>query len=120
MKSLILIALMLISTNLFAQERAVVKSESATDQANHWMNNIASNSEMRLHMMQLMIDHTMDKPDEMMQLVDKILSNSEMKKMINTSTLNKSNNLMMMPPMTGKSDYIMKKTERPKKPIIKK
>ncbi|MBZ0180501.1 MAG: hypothetical protein K8F36_14545, partial [Melioribacteraceae bacterium] len=86
MKSLLLISMLLISTNFFAQERVNAKSELVSDQVNQWMTNISTNAQMRLQMMQMIIDQTVDKPGEMQLLVNTILNNAEMKKMIrNTS-----------------------------------
>ncbi|KUG25688.1 hypothetical protein ASZ90_004486 [hydrocarbon metagenome] len=122
MKSLLLIPLLLLSTNHFAQERIDVKSEIVSDQANHWMMNIATNPQMRLEMMQMMIDHTMDKPDEMLQLVNQIMNNSEMDKMIREAAFhnaNKGNKFINMPEMIKRDKNTMKRTEAPEKPIIK-
>gem|GEM_PF-4779039 len=122
MKSLLLIPLLLLSTNHFAQERIDVKSEIVSDQTNHWMMNIATNPQMRLEMMQMMIDHTMDKPDEMLQLVNQIMNNSEMKKMIREAAFlnaNKGNKSINMPEIIKRDKNTMKRTELPEKPIIK-
>ncbi len=122
MKGLLLISLLLFSTNFVAQERIDVKSEIVSDQANQWMMNIATNPHMRLEMMQMMIDHTMDKPDEMLQLVNQILKNPEMDKMIREAAFhnaNKGNKFINMPEMIKRDKNTMKRTEAPEKPIIK-
>lgn len=123
MKSLLLIPLLLISTNHFAQDKADVKAELVTDQANHWMTNIATNSQMRLEMMQMMIEQTVDKPDEMRLLVNQILSHPEMNNMIRKVSFqetNSANNSMKMTDMMKKYNNVMEKTETRKKPEIKK
>lgn len=123
MKSLFLIPLLLISTNYFAQDKAAVKTELVTNQANHWMTNIATNSQMRLEMMQMMIEYTIDKPDEMQLLVNQILSNPEMNNMIRKVSFqetNNANNSMEMTDMMKKYNNVMEKTETQKKPGIKK
>lgn len=123
MKSLLLISMLLISTNFFGQEKVNAKSDLVSDQANQWMMNIATNSQMRLEMMQMMIEQTVDKPDEMRLLASQILSNPEMKKMIREVSFQEAggdNNSMNMNGMMKKYNNAMKKTETQKKPIIKK
>jgi len=46
------------------------------------MSKISSNSDMRSHMMKMMIEKTTDNKEEMMKLVSSINSNAEMRKMI--------------------------------------
>lgn len=123
MKNFILITLLLISTNHFAQDKAAIKSKAVTDQTNQMMTNIATDSQLRLEMMQMMIDQTMDKADEMKLLVNQILSNPKMKNMIREVSFqntNKADDSKNMPGMMKKNNNVMKRTEIQKKPIIKK
>lgn len=123
MKSLLLIPLLLFSTNHVAQERIDVKSEIVSDQENHWMTNIATNPQMRLEMMQMMIEQTVDKPEEMQLLVNQILSNPAMNNMIRKTSFqetNSTNNSKNMTDMMKKYNNVMEKTETRKKPEIKK
>ncbi|MCF8356478.1 MAG: hypothetical protein K9H48_18695 [Melioribacteraceae bacterium] len=120
MKGLILITLLFISTNYFAQDKNVIKTELATDQANHWMTNIASNPHMRLQMMQMMIEQTADKPDEMQLLINQILNNAEMKKMIRKTSFQNNGDTKNSMNMMKRYNHIMKETAPKKKPEIKK
>jgi hypothetical protein len=84
MKNLILIFVILVSFSVFAQdnnESSKIKTEAET---NAWMNKIASDSEMRVKMLDMMMDKTSGNKEEMMKLVNSILSNPEMNKMIST------------------------------------
>jgi len=122
MKSLLIILLLLISTCYYAQDRVVLKHEVTSDRAKDWMTNIATNSQMRFEMMQIMIEQTADKHDEMLQLVNQILDNFEMKKMIREAPFHnavKANNSITIPGIMKKDNIIMKKTEKHKKPIVK-
>jgi hypothetical protein len=122
MKRLIIIPLLLISTNYFAQDKAIVKTEVVSNQANHLMINIANNSQMRLKMMQMMIEQTVGKQDEMRLLVNQILSNSDMKIMIRKVLFQESNNANNSMGKSGmmKKYIIMKKTGIQEKPEIRK
>lgn len=122
MKSLILIPLLLISTNHFSQDKSVVNSESVTDRANHWMTNIATNRQLRFEMVQKILAQTKDKRGEMMRLANQILENSEMKKMIKEAAVKnaeKKNKYVNMLDKIKKDKKIMKKTAARQKPIIK-
>lgn len=121
MKTLILISLLLISTNHFSQDKVIINTELVTDRENHWMMNITTNPQMRLNMMQMMIEYTIDKPNEMLLLVNQILKNSEMNKMINKASsrnVNEGRIYINMPEMMNKNNTIMKKTGKQKKPKI--
>ncbi len=118
MKNIILITLLLISTNYFAQDKVIVKSEAVNEQTNNWMTNIATNSQLRLDMMQMMIEQTVTNPDEMQLLVNQILNNSEMKTMIRKSSF-QENNAKTKPEIDNKYNDIMKRTETHQKPKIK-
>jgi vacuolar-type H+-ATPase catalytic subunit A/Vma1 len=122
MKKLILIFALLFMSTLFSQHRTDVNSEVTTDQAQSWMINIASNPHMRAEMMRIIIERTKDNPEEMMQLVKSILSNSDLHQMI----LKKSDryasyiNTIEMLAMMKNNSNIMKMTAAKKKPIIEK
>ncbi|MDZ7767317.1 MAG: hypothetical protein U5K00_23360 [Melioribacteraceae bacterium] len=121
MKTLILISLLLISTNHFSQDKVIINTELVTDRENHWMMNITTNPQMRLNMMQMMIEYTIDKPNEMLLLVNQILKNSEMNKMISKASsrnVNEGRIYINMPEMMNKNNTIMKKTGKQKKPKI--
>lgn len=121
MKTLILISLLIISTNHFSQDKVIINTELVTDRENHWMMNITTNPQMRLNMMQMMIEYTIDKPNEMLLLVNQILKNSEMNKMISKASsrnVNEGRIYINMPEMMNKNNTIMKKTGKQKKPKI--
>jgi hypothetical protein len=80
MKYLILILILSVPFSLFAQSKVVAGSTSADEQT--WMNKISSDSEMRSGMMTMMMVKTSGNKEEMMKLVNTILDNPEMNKMI--------------------------------------
>ncbi|HSD62963.1 MAG TPA: hypothetical protein VLB50_04165 [Ignavibacteriaceae bacterium] len=82
MKNLILIFVILVSFSLFAQDKNESSKLKMDDETNVWMNKISSDSEMRVKMMDMMMDKTSGNKEEMMKLVNSILSNPEMNKMI--------------------------------------
>lgn len=90
MKNLIVVLMLFLPFSLFAQSNIESRSISADEQI--WMNKISSDSEMRGKMMDLMIVKTSGNKEEMMKLVNSILSNPEMKKMITTEINAKTGN----------------------------
>jgi hypothetical protein len=85
MKNLIVLLMLFLPFSLFAQSN--VESGSTSDNEQTWMNKISSDSEMRSKMMDMMIVKTNGNKEEIMKLINSILSNPEMKKMI-TSEIN--------------------------------
>ena len=84
MKNLILIFVILVSFSVFAQDNNESSKAKTEADTNAWMNKIASDSEMRVKMLDMMMDKTSGNKEEMMKLVNSILSNPEMNKMIST------------------------------------
>jgi phage pi2 protein 07 len=84
MKNLILIFVILVSFSVFAQDNNESSKTKTEAETNAWMNKIASDSEMRVKMLDMMMDKTSGNKEEMMKLVNSILSNPEMNKMIST------------------------------------
>ncbi len=82
MKNLILISVILVPFLLFAQDKNESSKIKMDDETNVWMNKISSDSEMRLTMMDMMMDKASVNKEEMMKLANSILSNPEMNKMI--------------------------------------
>jgi hypothetical protein len=82
MKNLILISVLLISFSLFAQDKVDVSKTSTNDETNVWMTRISSNSEMRSKMMDMMIAKTDGNKEEMMNLINSMINNPGMNKMI--------------------------------------
>ena len=75
MKNLILILVLLIPFSLFAQDKDDVSSTNMNEQADVWMTKISSDSEMRINMMDLMVEKTKGNAKEMKKLANSI-SNS--------------------------------------------
>jgi len=82
MKNLILFALLFIPFSLIAQIEVENRKTSMNDQTDQWMTKISSDSQMRGTMMDMMIEKTIGNKEEMMKLVNSILSNPEMQKLI--------------------------------------
>ena len=111
-----MLALVLFLTvSIFAQEKINPVTKSS-DQMNEWMKNIASDSSMRATMMEMMINKTKDNPEEMMVLVNLVLSNTEMHKMIMKASKTGDNNSLEMPGMMNESKKVMEMTETQNKP----
>ena len=90
MKNLIMIFILLMATSLFVQEYPTESGTVSVDQSRGWMNKIAAHSEMRTQMMNMMLEETKGDNAEMMKLVDSMLRNPEMKKMISEKNSVKS------------------------------
>ena len=90
MKNLILFLVLFIPFSLFAQDN--VSTATLNDQADIWMTKISSDSEMRGKMMDLMIEKTNGNEEEMMKLVNPMLSNAEMNKMKFATNSDKAEN----------------------------
>lgn len=82
MKNLILILILSVPFSLFAQSKVEAGSTTAAEQTDLWMNKISSDSEMRSSMINMMMVKTSGNKEEMMKLVNNILDNPEMNKMI--------------------------------------
>lgn len=121
MKLFVIIVLMLISKNYVAQENTQTTNVILSEQKKEWMADIAANPELRLEMIQMMIDQTTDKPKEMQLLIDRIMSNPQMKNMLGRVSYRDSmnNNSINQPSMINKYKDIMKKTNIEQKPVIK-
>lgn len=92
MKNLILFLVLFIPFTLFAQDK--VNSADTNDQTDVWMTKISSNSEMRSKMMNLMLEKTNGDETEMTKLMNSILINPEMNRMIfaaNSGTVENEN-----------------------------
>ena len=99
MKNLVLFLVLVIPFSLFAQDN--VSNATVNDQTDIWMDKISSDSEMRSKMMDLMIEKTNGNEEEMMKLVNLMLSNAEMHKMIfaiNTDKAAENDNIISIEP----------------------
>ena len=120
MKNLILILVMLIPFSLFAQEKVEVTKAETNAQTDIWMNKISSDSQLRGQMMDMMIEKTKGSQEEMQKLVNSMVGNPGMNKLIMAShpgkTDNKNKNLQK-PMMMKDSVRVMKMT--PTKPVLR-
>ncbi|MCW9065874.1 MAG: hypothetical protein OQJ78_06205 [Ignavibacteriaceae bacterium] len=82
MKNLILILFLILSFSSFAQEKDEVSSVVMSDQTDVWMSKISSDSEMRVIMMDMIIENTKGNEVEMTKIVTSISNDSEMYQMI--------------------------------------
>jgi hypothetical protein len=81
-KNLILILFLILSFSSFAQEKDEVSSVVMSDQTDVWMSKISSDSEMRVIMMDMIIENTKGNEVEMTKIVTSISNDSEMYQMI--------------------------------------
>jgi len=89
-KSRLLILVLFIPSIIFAQDSVSATAKNNLTYA--WMTEISSNSEMRIEMMDLMIQKTSGNEEEMMKIVRPILRNKEMNEMIMTANYEKTKN----------------------------
>lgn len=91
MKNLILFLILFIPFSVIAQNE---KSSSAlvNDQTDKWMTTISTNPEMRGKMLDMMIVETKDNQKEMQKLVNSLLADPEMNKMITRTNTKRANN----------------------------
>jgi hypothetical protein len=81
MKNLILL-LLLIPFSLFAQIQVEDRKTSMNNEADNWMVKISSDSEMRIQIMDMMVEKTKGNPKEMKKLANSISSSIELHKII--------------------------------------
>jgi hypothetical protein len=81
-KNLILILFLILSFSSFAQEKDEVSSVVMSDQTDVWMSKISSDSEMRVIMMDMIIENTKGNEVEMTKIVTSISNDPEMYQMI--------------------------------------
>lgn len=81
MKNLILFAL-LIPFSLLAQIEVDNRKTSINDQTDDWMVKISSDSEMRVQMMDMIIEKTKGNTEEMQKLANSMSNSPELRKMI--------------------------------------
>lgn len=82
MKTIILLLALLITINLTAQNKVDVNDMIINEQTNEWMKKISSNSEMRSTMMGMMINETRGNKEEMTKLVNTLLDDQHVRKMM--------------------------------------
>jgi hypothetical protein len=82
MKNLILFVLLLIPFSLLAQIQVDDRKASMNDQTDDWMVKISSDSEMRVQMMDMIIDKTIGDAVEMKKLANSISNSTELRQMV--------------------------------------
>jgi hypothetical protein len=82
MKNLVLLLVVFTSFSLFSQIQVEDRKTSMNDQTNDWMVKISSDSEMRIKMMDMMVEKTKGNVEEMKKIVNSISNNPELQKMI--------------------------------------
>jgi len=80
MKNLILLLVVFVSFLVIAQDDS--NYTLINDEANEWMVKISSDSEMRVQMMDMMVEKTKGNIEEMNKIVNSISKNPELQKMI--------------------------------------
>ena len=111
MKKLILFAL-LIPFSLFAQIQVDDRKTSMNNEAEDWMAKISSDSEMRVQIMDMMVEKTKGNPEEMKKLANSISSNPELVRVIVDTTPERagSDDLSIDPLGVKKDDIKVGKT----------
>ena len=92
MKNLILFLVLFIPLTIIAQDKVESSIASGNDQTDKWMTKISSNSEMRSEMLAMMIEQTEGNKEEMQKLVNTLLADPEMHKLITRTTTKRANN----------------------------
>jgi len=106
MKNLILFVL-LIPFSLFAQIQVEDRKALMNNQTDEWMVKISSDSEMRIKMMDMIVEKTKGNKEEMKKIASVVSNNSELHKMIVENYPEKaSSNNISVEPIGIKSDTI--------------
>ncbi len=90
MKNLIVLIALLIPFSLIAQDNIAITSVKFDNQTLQCMTKISLDSEMRVKMMEMMLYQTKDNEVEMTKLMNTIMANPEMHKMMMTMHPRKS------------------------------
>jgi len=106
MKNLILFAL-LIPFSLFAQIQVEDRKTTMNNEADDWMAKISSDSEMRIQIMDMMVEKTKGNAQEMKKLANSISSSTELHKIIvDTYPERAGSNNLSVEPLGYKTDSI--------------
>jgi hypothetical protein len=82
MKNMTILLILLMPFLLLAQNKDENSATGISSEAAVWMNKISSDSEMRVKMINMMIEKTTGNKEEMLKLVDAMLTNTAMHEMI--------------------------------------
>ena len=92
MKNIILFLVLFIPFSIIAQNKVESSTALMNDQTDKWMTKISSDSQMRGEMLAMMIEQTKGNKEEMQKLVNSLLADPEMDKLINKTTTRRANN----------------------------
>lgn len=92
MKNLIMFLVLFIPLTIIAQNQGESSNASGNDQTDVWMTKISSDSEMRGEILAMMIEQTKGNKEEMQKLVNSLLADPEMDKLIIKTTTRRANN----------------------------
>jgi hypothetical protein len=123
MKNLILLLALFIPFSLVAQDKDNISSAKTNNQTEEWMSKISSDSEMRSKMMSMMIDKTKGNKVEMTKLVNSLMDDPEMHKIMMAMQpgINENRNISVEPRgMSGDSIKVMKMSNTTPIPVQKK
>ena len=113
MKKLILL-LLFVPLLLIAQKDINVRDTTLNTQTDIWMTKISSDPELRIKMMDMMLNKTTGNKEEMSKLAKCMMDNPEMHRVIIAVQLEKSENFsskprgLMQDSVKGKKEYNMK------------
>ena len=107
MKTLILFLVLFIPFSIIAQDKVESNNASSNNQTEEWMNKISSDPEMRGEMLAMMIEKTKGNEVEMRKLLNSLLADTELNKMMTNITTKRANNeTFFVEPRGMKSDSI--------------
>jgi hypothetical protein len=95
MKNLILLVVLLIPFSMFAQNKLESKGALVNDQTDIWMSKISSDPGLRAKMLDMIIVNTKGNEEEMQELVNSLLFDADMNKMITKTNTKRANNEMV-------------------------
>jgi hypothetical protein len=107
MKNLTLLLVLFIPFLLIAQNKVDVKDPAVNDQTKEWMQKISSDSDLRVEMMDMMIQKTIGNNEEMTKLVNSIMNDPEYHKMITDMQIGKAeDNTVIVEPRVIKQETL--------------
>ncbi|MGD8305327.1 MAG: hypothetical protein PVF17_01615, partial [Ignavibacteria bacterium] len=92
MKNLILFLVLFIPLTMIAQNKGESSNASGNDETDVWMTKISSNSELRGNIISMMIDQTKGNEEEMQKIINSLLADPDMNKLITQTTIKRANN----------------------------
>ena len=121
MKNLIMLLVLFIPFTFFAQDRVEIKSSKVDDQTLEWMTKISADSELRVRTLEMMLDQTKGNEAEMTKLMNTMMANPEMHKMMMAMHSEKNGTQINSVEPRGMNSNNIKAGEMSKtEPVIKK